>query len=170
MSETIKRGSTRIRYEGLLDWKEMYTFIVNWLKSKKFDYHENRNVKKPGPYGYELEYEAHAEREESGYVRHDIDIKIHGYHLEDVEVIVEGEKRPKTRAGMFIIDLTPSVVLDWQDKWDKRLKKKARDFFHKYIIRGYVYEQIDGLHYEMYKLHTKIKEMLDLEHKYSAYH
>ena len=70
---------------------------------------------------------------------------------------------------MLVIDLTPSIELDWQHKWDEKFKKKARDFFHKYLIKGYIYEQLDKLYYEMYKLHTKIKEELNMENKYSAY-
>lgn len=169
MSEIIKRDCGIIRYEGVLDWAELYSFIVGWFNSKKFDYYEKKNVKKPMDYGYEMEFEAHAEREESGYVRHDIDIKIRGYNIEDIEVIENGKKKKKIRAGMIVINILPSLNLDWQDTWDKKFKKRARDFFHKYIIRGYVYEQVDKVYYEAYKLHTKIKEMLDVGSKYSAY-
>ncbi len=161
--------AVKIRYEGIYDWNDLYAYINKWFREKKFDYYEVKNVKKPGTYGYEREYEAHAEREESGYVRHDIDIKMHMYHCEDVEVIVNGHKKQKNRAGLMMIEIMPSVTFDWQKKWEKGFKKKARKFFHDYLVRGYAMEQLDKIYYEMYKLHTGIKEHLDLESKYSAY-
>lgn len=169
MADKIKRGTSRIRFEGVFDWKELYGTIVGWFFDKKYDYYEKTNAKKSGTYGYKFEFEAHAEREESGYVRHDIDIHIVGYHMEDIDVLENGEKKHKTKAGMFIIEITPTLVVDYQDAWDKNVKKKMRDFFHKYIIKGYIYEQLDKVYYESYKLHTKIKEELGLETKYSAY-
>lgn len=169
MAETIKGNTTRIRYDGVFDWNQLYSIITKWYHKGKYDYYEDKNVKKPGTYGYEREYEAHGEREESGYVRYDVEIKIHGNHMEDIEVIENGAKKNKNKTGMIVIDITPMVVLDWQGKWDKKFKKKARDFIHKYIVSGYVYEQLDKIYYETYKLHTQIKEELNLESKYSAY-
>ena len=169
MADVIKGNPSRIKFEGVYDWNELYSLITRWFSTKKFDYYENKNVKKPDTFGHEREFEAHAEREESGYIRHDIDIKIHGYDIEDIEVIVNGEKKHKNKTGMLVIEIFPSVVLDWQENWDKRFKKKARAFFHKYIVQGYIYEQLEKVYFETYKLHTEIKKELDLENKYSAY-
>ena len=169
MSEVIKGSSTRIKFEGVFDWNELYSMITGWVFSKKFDYYERNNVKKAGTYGYERELKAEIERDESGYVKHLLVIHIHAYHIEDIEVSENGHKKKKNRTGMMTIELSPSVELDWQSKWDKKFKKKARDFMHKYIMQGYVQEQLDKIYYEMYKLQTKIKEELKMEAKYSAY-
>ena len=169
MSEKISRGGPRIRYDGVFNWEEMYLLFYKWLKSRKYDFYETKNTKKTGTWGFEREYGCHAEREETGYVRHDIDINIHAHHVEDIEIIEGGEKKQVNRVGMVIIDITPSVILDWQDRWDKGGLKKARSFFHKYLLEGYAREQLDKVYYDAYKLHTKLKEFFDLASKYSAY-
>ncbi|MEK6887117.1 MAG: hypothetical protein AABW88_04775 [Nanoarchaeota archaeon] len=169
MSEVIKGNSTRIKFEGVFDWDELYSTITGWVFSKKFDYYERNNVRKRETYGYKRELKAEIEREESGYVKHMLKIEIISYHMEDIEVVENGEKKKRTRTGMMTIEISPSIELDWQDKWNKKFKKKARDFMHKYIMQGYVQEQLDKIYYEMYKLQTKIKEELKMEAKYSAY-
>ena len=58
MSEVIKGSSTRIKFEGVFDWNELYSMITGWVFSKKFDYYERNNVKKAGTYGYERELKA----------------------------------------------------------------------------------------------------------------
>jgi hypothetical protein len=169
MPESFERGRTRIKYEGIFDWKEFYNTFIKYFFDKKFDFYEGKNVRKPGTYGYEIEYEAHAEREESGYVRHDIDVRIKGFHMEDIEVIENGKKVQRTKAGMIIVDLIPKLVLDWQNRWDKKFKKSVRGFFHKYLLEGYINEQLDKLVYETYKLNTMLKEVMQLEGRYTAY-
>ena len=170
MSETIKREQfPRIKFSGIFDWEELHGLMYGWFEEKKYDYFEEKNNRKLVTYGYERDFICHAEREETGYTRHDIDIQIRLFHAEDVEIIVDGEKKKKTKAGLLVIDIKPSIKLDWQDKWSSGTKKKAASFFHKYIITGFILEQLDKVYYEAYKLHTEIKTLLEFESKYSAY-
>lgn len=143
--------------------------MYDWFGDKQFDYYEIKNNKKIVTYGYERAYEIHAEREETGYTRHDIDVEIRVYHGEDIEVIVNGEKKKKTKVGLIVIDIRPKLILDWQKKWETGVKKKTRKFFNEYILKGYVLEQLDKVYYEAYKLHNEIKNLLEFESKYSAY-
>lgn len=168
--EKVKGKPTRIKYEGIFDWEELYGLILSWFSDKHYDFYETKNVRKTETYGHKFEYKAHAEREESGYVRHDIDVSIKGFHMEDIEVIENGEKKKKTKIGMLIIDLIPVIVLDFEHGSERgKFVEKLKPFVHKYLLRGYIYEQLDKLYYEMYKLNTKIKEELHMEGKHSAY-
>lgn len=163
MSEKFEIEGSRIKFEGVFDWEGLYSAIVGWFFQKKFDYYEDRNVKKPGPYGYEKEFVCVGERDESGYVRHVIKVALHGYHMEDIEVAEKGGKKKMTRTGMMTIYISPMLELDWQHKWDKRFKKKARTFLHKYMMRGFIDEQKEKLTHETYKLYEEIKKELKLE-------
>lgn len=155
MSEKIKLDRIRIRYKGVFDWEELYSTFVGWFKQKQFDYTEEKNVKKPSTYGYRRELSCLGEREESAYVKYIVKVDIEGNDMEDAA--------NKVKTNMMIIDITPTLELDWQEKWAKSFKKKARAFFHKYMLQGFIDDQKGKLSLETYKLHSLIKKVLGLE-------
>ncbi|HME86828.1 MAG TPA: hypothetical protein VKE88_00235 [Candidatus Nanoarchaeia archaeon] len=170
MAEKHEPGSSQIRFEGVFDWKEFYHTMVGWFKSRGYEFWEEKNVRKPGTFGYEIEYEAKAVREESHYVKYTIEIKMHGWHMEDVEVIENGEKKQKNKTGMLVIEVNPKVELDWKERFEEsKFKKKLRTLFHKHIIRKTVEQWVDKLYYECYLFQTKLRESLNMENKYNAY-
>jgi hypothetical protein len=170
MAEEISLGSTKIKYEGIFDWKELYSLIRNWFIERKYNYFEIKNAKKPTSFGFEFEFDAKGEREETNYVKHTVSINVHGYHMEDVELIVNGEKKNKNRTGMMIIEIKPTLTLDWDNKWETTtFKKHVKKFLHKHVMKKQIDQWKGKLYYESYKLHTQIKENLDMEGKYSAY-
>ncbi len=156
--------SSQIRYEGVFDWPQLYSAMHGWFSERRYDFHETKHVKKPGTYGHELEFEVKAEREETDYIRYIIEVSIKAYHVEDVEIITEGKKQQKTKTGMLIISLKPVLELDWNKRWNTKFEKKAHEFFTKYIIKKQIEQWKENLQYETYKLQTKIKEELKLEH------
>lgn len=169
MSENIKLGTTRIRYEGIFDWNELYNLIHGWMKSHAYLTTESKHEKKPETYGNKLTFGAEGIRKESGYVKHSLSIKIKIYHMEEVDIVKNNQKQKKDKTGMMVIDITPELILDWQNKWKGSFKEKARKFSHDYLIKGRIEEWKEKLYYEVYGLHTQIKDMLNLEAKYSAY-
>lgn len=170
MAETIELDPSIIKFEGVFDWNATYHAIVSWFKSRRFDYFETKNVWKNATYGYELEYGCNGVREETDYVRYSIKLALHGYHMENIEVIEKGEKKQVVKTGYVEIKITPTADLDWTRKWEgSDFKKKARTFVHEHLIKRKVDEWKDKIYYEAYQLQTKIKEVMNLEHKYSAY-
>jgi hypothetical protein len=70
----------------------------------------------------------------------------------------------------MVIEISSKLVLDWNSKWETTsFKKNMRTLLHKYIMKNQVNQWKGKLYYETYKLHTRIKENLDVEGKYSAY-
>ncbi len=176
MNDKRNLGVVRIKYEGIFDWERLYNTFLDFFREKKYDFYETKNVSKIGTYGYEMEYEALGEREETNYVRNAMEIKIKGNNVEDVEVIENGEKKKKKKASMIRIDLFPSIEMDWKKqekgngRWDQTpFRRKMRDFFHRYIIRRKIEQWEEKMYYEAYELQTKLKEVLDFESKSTAY-
>lgn len=169
MSESIQMGRVRLRYDGILDWKELYKVMHDWLSRHKYEVFEKKHVRKPGTYGNEMEYELLAEREETDYRKFIIEVKIHAYHIEDIEVIVNGEKKHKNKVGMMILDIIPTLELDWQNRWKSKFAQKAQKFLHSYVIFNLILDWMDKLYYEAYAMHTEIKKAMNMEFKYSAY-
>lgn len=169
----FKKGKldTKLRYEGVVDLEEMYQTLREWLDYRRFEFHERGHKNKPMPHGREHEITFYAERKESEYVMFIINIYIHAFYVEDVEIIKNGQKKKVQKVGSMYIDIWPTLRLDWQGRWESSsFKRKARTFFHKFIIPAYIgIELEDHLYYMMYKLHTKLKEFLDMESKYTAY-
>lgn len=186
MSEVQKITGSTIKYEGVFDWDELYALLKGWLNSKKYDFFETKHNKKPTTFGYEFEFELNAERDETTYVKFKLDIKIKSWNNEDFEVAVNGKKKRKTKTGMLMIDIVPTMELDYENDWEggkenakkaeeqvktmNKLKKGLRTLMHKYILKKNIKDVWhDKLYYEAYKLQTKIKEELNMESKYSAY-
>ncbi len=175
MSETIdlknEKYSAKLRYEGIVDMEAFFQLIKNWLSDRHFEFHEKAHKKKPMERGFEYEVEMYGKRKETDYVIFMVNVYIHAFFTEDVEIVENGIKKKMQKAGTMIVEVWPTMILDWQNRWEtSAFKKKLRSFFHKYIIKTYINVLwLDRLYYITYKLHTKIKEFLDYESKYNAY-
>ncbi|MFC1728162.1 hypothetical protein ACFLZ7_01695 [Nanoarchaeota archaeon] len=165
------RHSARIRFEGLADMEGLFQMIREWLHYRRFEVHEPAHKRKPMPRGFEHETTFYGERKESDYVMFIINVYVHSHFTEDVEIIENGVKKKIQKSGSMVIEIWPTLRLDWQNRWEtSEFKKKLRKFFHDVIIKTYI-EIIwwDRLYYITYKLHTKIKEFLNMQSHYNAY-
>lgn len=167
----LKSMKATLRYEGIVDLEAMFQMIHDWLTERHYKFHEKAHKKKPMERGFEHEVELYGERKETDYVKFYVYVYIHAFYAEDVEIIENGVKKKMQKVGTMIIQVYPGMVLDWQNRWESTpMKKKLRDFFHKYIIKTYINVLwLDRIYYISYKLHTKIKEFLDFQSKYNAW-
>ena len=162
---------SKLRYEGLIDLEAFFRMIKEWLDYRHFEVHEKAHKRKPMAQGFEHEVDFYGERKETDYVMYVINVYIHAQFTEDVEIIENGVKKKIQKVGSMYMEIWPTLRLDWQNRWEtSEFKKKLRDFFHNYIIKTYIMViWLDRLYYITYKLHTKVKEFLDFQSKYSAY-
>lgn len=174
MPQPYKLPKLTIRYKGVLDLEGLYRVFVQWLKARRYWFHETTYKHKvPSPFGAEEEIMFHAERKCTEYYRHDIDIYFHIWDQQPVEIIKEGKKQKLIKAK-FEIQIKGTLVTDYQGKFDKTaFMQKLRDFMHRHIIKERL-ESIwaDELYYRTLKLQAVIKDYIGMytkSHEYAGY-
>jgi hypothetical protein len=160
-----------IRYKGLFDFDGLYNLIVQWMKARRFWFHESKYKHKvPLPTGAEQEITFKGEKDVTEFIHYDIKVDFHLWDMTEVELEVKGQKKHLTNARMEIV-LSGAVVVDYEKRFEQNVFwQNIRDFFLKYIVKKDV-ETIygDELYYRVNKLHEVIKEFLDMQAKGSEY-
>ena len=160
-----------IRYKGVLDLEGLYRVIVQWLKARRYWFHETTYKHKvPSPFGAEEEITFNAERKCNEYYQHNVRIYFHIWDQQQVEVIREGKKQKLIKAKVEII-IQGTLVCDYQGTFDKtRFTQALRKFAHDYLIKHQVEDVwYDELQYRMIKLQAMIKDFIDMQAKSHAY-
>ena len=158
--------TTYIRFKGVWDMQDLYEFIADWFRRRKYKFHEKvYKHKHPSPFGVERQYIWEAIRKETGYVQFHYDVYIHTYDAHDVDVVTpDGSKKVFTR-GRIWIEIKASVQTDWEKKWTgNTFYARLRDFYNKYIIRKDIETGWNPkIRYEMYELQSTLKSRLKME-------
>jgi hypothetical protein len=172
--EQIPTRKMIVRYKGVLDLEGLYRVIVQWLKSRRFWFHETTYKHKvPSPFGAEEEITFNAERKCTEYYKDEIRIYTHIWDQQEVEVIKEGKKQKLIKAKVEIV-ISGTLTLDWQGMFDKsKFMQKIRTFMHAHLIHEKI-ENIwyDELYYRTIKLQAVIKDYIDMQsksHEYAGY-
>ncbi len=172
--QVIPNPELMVRYTGVLDLDGLYRVIVQWLKARRYWFHETTYKHKvPSPFGAEEQIRFRAERKCSEYYKHDITIMFHIWDQVPVEIIEEGKKQKLIKAKVEIV-IQSTCTLDYQNKFGKTpLMRMLRTFFQNYIIREKI-ENIwgDELYYRTIKLQAVIKDFINMHtksHEYENY-
>lgn len=171
----FKRGKTdhfftsrmeMLKYQGTFDIDELYVLLTKWFKDRKYDFYEQLYKDKPP----ELELEWMALKKIDEMYQYKIRMYFHLFDVKTVEVIKDGKKKKMIFCRMTI-EIDPSVIVDYQDRWTKtEFNKKLFDFYFKKIIfREFQLKVADPLWYIAYKLQNEIKEFLGMESRGNAY-
>ncbi|MBW2996533.1 hypothetical protein KY332_04505 [Candidatus Woesearchaeota archaeon] len=156
-----------IRYKGPFDFDGLYNLIVQWMKARKYWFHEKKYKHKvPLPTGAEQEITFIGDRDVTEFIKYEIKVDFHLWDMTEMEVEVKGVKKPITNARMQII-LSGKVIVDPEARFGKStFFINIRDFFLKYVLKKDI-ETVygDELYYRVNKLHAAIKEFLDMQAK-----
>ncbi|MBW2992009.1 hypothetical protein KY345_02210 [Candidatus Woesearchaeota archaeon] len=174
MSKDYKLPALLVRYKGVLDLEGLYRVIVQWLKARRYWFHETTYKHKvPSPFGAEEEIRFVGERKCTEYYKHQIMIYTHVWGQQEVEVIKEGKKQKLIKCKVeFRIQGT--LITDYQGRFERNaFTRKLRDFMHKHLIKERL-ENIwgDELYYRTLKLQAVIKDYIDMytkSHEYRGY-
>ncbi len=159
--------SAYIKYKGVWDMQDLYESMIDWLRKRKFKFHEKiYKHKHPSPYGVERQHVWQATRNEEEYIQFVIDVYIHTYDAHDVEVKMKDGSMEKFTKGRIWFEFKGHIIYDY----DKRFEKTAfyaqlRNFYNKYIVKKRMEQRWwDLLWYNnIQPLHNFVKERLKME-------
>jgi len=162
-SDTIY--STKIKYSGLFDFKELYNLLYDFLTDAGFFVIEESYSEKITAEGKEIEIKWGCIKKVTDYFRFRIKIDWRLFRLLDVEIVKEG-KKIKMNKGNLEIKFTSILDRDYENKFEiSPFHKFLRAVYEKYIIKNRI-EQMEGnLVEETLNFVNNTKAYLELEIK-----
>ncbi|UCD20719.1 MAG: hypothetical protein JSW08_03015 [archaeon] len=163
MSEKRNVLTTKVVHSGIFDFKEIYSFLYDWLRSLQYTIVEGKYSEKIKPTGKEIGIEWACSRKVNDYVKMGITIEFKIKKMTDVEVTEDGVKIKKNKADIEI-KIDSFLVLDYEDKWESyAISKFLRGVYDKYIIKNEIEGYEDSLGEEAEETANQIKAFLSLE-------
>jgi len=156
----------RLKYKGIFDFDRLQTFLVKWMQDRKFEVNEKKHKHKYScPHGFEIELVIEGERKIDDYFMYKVPIGLHLWDAFEVDAVKDG-KPVKLWNARIEITLGFQVIGDYQGRWETNpyLEKLRDKVFHQYVRKKeIIVKHADPLYYKLLSLHTKIKELLEME-------
>ena|SRR3989338_486944 len=151
-----------VGYEGILNIKEIYKIIDDWIRDYDYDKIEKINTEYLRPEGKYVELVLEPEKKVSDYVKNIVKVKLIARNLKDVDVEEDGRKK-KMQEGNLIVTFTGVLETDYEGKWEQ----KATIFFLRVLVDKYIYKFYtdkfeNALAKDVKELSTQVKSFLNL--------
>lgn len=155
--------TSKVKHNGIFDFKECYRILYEWLLDQNYDINEKNYKEVIGAGGAkEIEVEWEAERKVSDYFKFYLKVNWHMIGMTNVEVEIDGSKQ-KMNKGQFEITVKSVLLKDYEDRWSNRpLFKFLRTFYDKYLIRERTIQYEGKLIVEMTEFVDQCKSFLAL--------
>jgi hypothetical protein len=160
-----------IRYTGLFDFDALYAAVIDWAKNYGYRWHEkNYKHKVPLPTGAEQEFEWEISKDVTDYIQYKIEMAVHMWDLQELEVNIDGKKKKMSKARV-LITMNGTLTTDWQNRFSDSGK------FGQFLGRWYeklTNKDIGGIYgdtlmYRMQALQSLLKKYFDMQTKKNVY-
>lgn len=142
---------TYIKHRGFLDFEKLLKSIRQWFIDEDFG---SINIpvhlqKYPTTTGVEHEFRYKCEKVVTEYVKFNFEIFMRAFNLRDIEIVHEGKKM-KMQEGQIMIEIIPSLELDWQKRFSgpapwKSFLAALDEFYRNYIIKYKICDYWDDM-------------------------
>ncbi|MBI2045098.1 hypothetical protein HYT23_03500 [Candidatus Pacearchaeota archaeon] len=166
MSEAETVFSSKIRYVGVLNFKDFYRFCYDWLSEEtELMLVENKYEEKIDGDIKNIEVEWTGARKITDYFKYKVKVKFRVLGLKKVEVIRDGKKE-KTNEGSVEVKASGDLVRDYQGKFELGAGRKfLRGIYDKWVIPSRIEEYQGKLVGKINEFLNQAKAWLDLEGK-----
>jgi hypothetical protein len=161
----------RIEFNGIFDMEDLYKYIGNWFKTRRYFFQEEAYKHKiPTIFGEENEIKVNGWRKITKYYKYNIKVFIHSYDVRKIEIKEKGKKKTLSK-GRILIEFSGDVETDYQGVFKSTpLLKKAGEFLDRFIFdKPMDVVWSDRLYYIILKFHARVKEHLNMTTKGNAY-
>jgi hypothetical protein len=166
MAEKDKIFSSKIKYDGILSFKDYYKFCYDWLSEEEgFTVIEDKYKEKLAGNEKNIEVEWTAIKKVTDYFKFEIKIKFKIDRLTDVEINQNGVKI-KTNKGGVEMGVNGTLIKDYDGKFEKTSTMKfMRGIYEKWVIASRIQQFEDKLVGVCDEYLGQAKAYLDLEGK-----
>jgi len=133
--------TTMIKHRGFFDYSKVLQATRQWFIDDDYDILDIPSYKQkfPTPTGVEHEMKINAEKNVTEYVKFRMNIFMRVYNMREIEIIQDG-KKIKLQDGQILFNITPTLILDWQNRFTgpepwKNFLEALDNFYRNYIIK-----------------------------------
>jgi len=166
MAEKDTIFTSKIKYEGILSFRDFYKFCYDWLREEEgFDIIEDKYKEKLTGNEKNIEIEWTATKKVTDYFKFEIKVKFKIDKLVEVE-INQGAAKVKTNKGGVETGVKGTLIRDYDSKFERSAYRKfLRSIYEKWVIASRVKQFEDKLIGVCDEFLGQAKAYLDLEGK-----
>lgn len=166
MAEKDKVYSSKIKYEGVFDFKAFYKFCHQWLTEEtSLSVTEEEYSEKIKGDAKEIDVKWKGKKDISDYFGFETGVSFKILNLKNVEVN-QGGRKIKSNEGSVELKMTSNIVRDPQGKFETTpFMKFVRGIYEKWVINARISEIEEKIDGDSDKFLTQAKAWLDLEGK-----
>ncbi|MBN2458291.1 hypothetical protein JXB31_04135 [Candidatus Woesearchaeota archaeon] len=166
MPVSLDMDELHLKYKGIFNLGGVLSIVTDWLETRGYEVIIKKVKHKTKTFGFEDEYEIRGWRDETDYHRIYIDFYMHMWDANEVDVLIEGQKKRLMKARLYM-SIQGKIETDPSGRFDTSMFSKAlRKFMYDKVIH-HKYESVwgDKLQYKMHEIYGHIKEYLDMQSK-----
>ena len=161
--EKDKITETKVKYNGLFEFKELYQFVYRWLNDEDYWVEEKKYIEEVAGDTKKVEITWEAGKKVSDYFRYHLKLDWRIIGLTSVEVERNG-KKVKINKGNCEIKISATLQKDWGSQWDKTPTMKfLRGVYDKFVIIERVKQYEGKLDGDLNSLAEQIKAFFAIE-------
>ena len=158
-------SESKVKHDGIFDFKEIYRFLYTAFIDKLYDLEEIAYSEKNTATGKEIDFHWVASRKISDYFRFKIKVDWLILAMTSVEVMKEGIKT-KMNKGSLEIKFSCFLEKDYESRWEgTAFLKFLRGLYDNYVIKSRILDYERRLLMEMNEFADQAKAFLVLEAK-----
>jgi hypothetical protein len=166
MVEVDKIYESKVKFDGLFDFKALYNFVHKWLSTYGYSVIEEKSyTEKIKPEGKEIEVIWQARKWISDYFRFLMKITFRVFGMVSVEA-QQGNVKIKLNKGYIHIEIASFIEKDYESRWESSpVLKFMRGIYDRYIIKSRVESYEEKIMEEVDELSAQAKSYLEMEGK-----
>ena len=166
MPEKDQIFSSKIKYDGIVSFKDFYRFCYDWLiEETELLVAEKHYKEKLKGDAKDIEIEWVGERKVTDYFKFQVKVVFRILGLKEVE-ITHGGAKIKTNQGSVEVKITGNLIRDYDGKFETTSHKKfLRSIYEKWVIPSRIEQFEDKLISDCDEFLSQGKAYLDLEGK-----
>jgi hypothetical protein len=164
MVEVDKIYESKVKFDGLFDFKSLYNFINKWLSTYGYGVIEEKSYsEKIRPEGKEIEIVWNARKTVSDYFRFLLKITWRVFGMVSVEA-QKGDVKLKLNKGGVEINIGGFLEKDYESRWESSPTNKfLRGVYDRYIIKSRIDSYAGKIMEEVDELVAQAKSYLEME-------
>lgn len=164
MAEKEEVFSSKVKYEGIFDFKEFYKFCYQWLvEEMQLDVMEDKYTEKISGDSKGIKVEWTGTRKVTDYFKFSVNVKFEILNLTSVEITQSGRKI-KMNNGSVEVKVKGLLIRDYDGKFEKTATKKfMRSIYEKWVVASRIEQFEAKLISDCNEFLSQAKAFLDLE-------
>jgi hypothetical protein len=166
MAEKDTKFSSKVKYNGIVDFPAFYKFCYDWLDQEvNLDLSEEKYSEKIEGDAKNIDVAWVGQRRLTDYFRFDVKVEFRILGLTKLEIVQDGRKI-KTNKGSVEVKMKGILVRDYQGKFDVNASRKfMRSIYEKWVIPARIEEYENKIIGDCDEFLSQAKAFLDIEGK-----